>query len=60
MKWWRYKPYGPLLEIERRPKVVEEVPARDLSRDTSGVLRRVSEGRRAIVTKRRPVAVPCG
>jgi prevent-host-death family protein len=54
----RYKPAGRLLAIEPRPRVVEEVPARELSRDTSGVLARVAEGRRAIVTRRgTPVAV---
>jgi len=54
----RYKTAGRLLAIEPTPRVVEEVPARELSRDTSGVLARVAEGRRAIVTRRgRPVAV---
>jgi prevent-host-death family protein len=54
----RYKPYGRLLEVEPGRKVVEEVSVRGLSDNTSGVLRRVREGRRAIVTKRgRPVAV---
>jgi prevent-host-death family protein len=54
----RYKPAGRLLAIEPKPRIVEEVSARELSRDTSGVLARVAEGRRAIVTRRgRPVAV---
>jgi prevent-host-death family protein len=54
----RYKPYGRLLEVEPARKIVEEVSVRELSRDTSGVLGRVNEGRRAIVTSRgAPVAV---
>jgi prevent-host-death family protein len=56
----RYKPVGRLLEVEVEvaPKVVEEVSMRELRHDTSGILRRVSEGRRAIVTRRgTPVAV---
>ncbi len=54
----RYKPYGRVLEVGLRPKLVEEVPARELSRDTSGVLARVDQGRRVIVTRRgTPVAV---
>jgi prevent-host-death family protein len=47
-----------MLLIEPEPKVVEEVSMRELSRDTSAVVSRVREGRRAIVTSRgRPVAV---
>jgi prevent-host-death family protein len=54
----RYKPYGRLLELERVPRIVEEVSMRELRHDTSGVLKRVKEGRRAIVTRRgTPVAV---
>ncbi len=54
----RYKPYGQMLVVEPPPKVVEEVPVRELSRDTSGVLARVAQGRRAVVTSRgTPVAV---
>jgi prevent-host-death family protein len=54
----RYKRAGHLLAIEPTPRLVEEVTARELSRHTSGVLARVAEGRRAIVTSRgRPVAV---
>jgi prevent-host-death family protein len=54
----RYKRYGRLLEVEPARKIVEEVSVRELSRDTSGVLGRVNEGRRAIVTSRgAPVAV---
>src|SRR5256885_16285625 len=47
-----------MLVVEPPPKVVEEVPVRELSRDTSGVLARVAQGRRAVVTSRgTPVAV---
>jgi prevent-host-death family protein len=54
----RYKLYGPMLEVGGPPRVVEEVSVRELSHETSGVLRRVNEGRRAIVTSRgAPVAV---
>ncbi len=54
----RYKPYGRLLEVEPASKVVEEVSVRELGHDTSGVLRRVDEGRRVIITRRgTPVAV---
>jgi prevent-host-death family protein len=54
----RYKRAGPMLVVEPEPKVVEEVSMRELSRDTSAVVSRVREGRRAIVTSRgRPVAV---
>lgn len=54
----RYKRYGRLLEIPSARRIVEQVSVRELSRDTSGVLARVNEGRRAIVTSRgAPVAV---
>ncbi len=54
----RYKRYGQMLVVEPPPKAVEEVSVRELSRDTSGVLARVAEGRRAVVTSRgTPVAV---
>ena len=54
----RYKKYGQMLVIEPPPKTVEEVSVRELSRDTSGVLARLAEGRRAVVTSRgSPVAV---
>ena len=54
----RYKRYGPMLVVEPPPKTVEEVSVRELSRDTSHVLARVAEGRRAVVTSRgTPVAV---
>ncbi len=54
----RYKLYGRLLEIPRSRKVVEQVSVRELGRDTSGILARVNEGRRVIVTNRgAPVAV---
>ena len=54
----RYKRYGELLTVDPPPKIVEEVSVRDLSRDTSRVLARVRQGRRAIVTSRgTPVAV---
>ena len=54
----RYKRYGQMLVVEPPTKVVEEVSVRELSRDTSGVLARVAEGRRVVVTRRgTPVAV---
>ena len=54
----RYKQYGQMLVIEPPPKAVEEVSVRELSRDTSSVLARLVEGRRAVVTSRgTPVAV---
>ena len=54
----RYKRYGELLTVDPPRKIVEEVSVRDLSRDTSRVLARVRQGRRAIVTIRgTPVAV---
>jgi prevent-host-death family protein len=54
----RYKRYGDLVTVDPPRKVVEEVPVRELSRDTSRVLGRVRAGRRAIVTSRgTPVAV---
>ena len=54
----RYKRYGELLTVDPPRKIVEEVSVRDLSRDTSRVLARVRQGRRAIVTSRgTPVAV---
>ncbi len=54
----RYKRYGRLIEVQPAPKIVEEVSVRALSRDTSRVLARVGEGRRAIVTNHgAPVAV---
>src|SRR5690349_5141224 len=47
-----------MLVVEPEPKLVEEVSMRELSRDTSAIVSRVREGRRAIVTSRgRPVAV---
>ena len=48
----RYKRYGQMLVVEPPPKVIEEVSVRELSRDTSRVLARVREGRRAVVTSR--------
>jgi prevent-host-death family protein len=54
----RYKRYGQMLVVEPPTKVVEEVAIRELSRETSEVLKRVRDGRRAIVTSRgAPVAV---
>ena len=54
----RYKRYGEFLTVDPPRKLVEEVSVRDLSRDTSRVLARVRQGRRAIVTSRgTPVAV---
>src|SRR3954447_7167040 len=54
----RYQRYGELLTVDPPRKLVEEISVRDLSRDTSRVLARVREGRRAIVTSRgTPVAV---
>jgi prevent-host-death family protein len=47
-----------MLVVEPEARAVEEVSVRGLNRDTSGVLARVREGRRAIVTSRgTPVAV---
>jgi prevent-host-death family protein len=47
-----------MLVVEPEVRAVEEVSVRGLNRDTSGVLARVREGRRAIVTSRgTPVAV---
>jgi prevent-host-death family protein len=48
----RYKRYGQMLIVEPPPKVIEEVSVRELSRDTSRILARVREGRRAVVTSR--------
>src|SRR5215211_6974843 len=54
----RYKRYGPMVVIEPPTKFLAEVPIRELSRDTSAVLKRVRQGTRAIVTSRgTPVAV---
>jgi len=54
----RYKRFGNMLVVEPPPKAVEEVSVRELSRDTSRILERVGEGRRAVVTSRgAPVAV---
>jgi prevent-host-death family protein len=54
----RYKPLGDLLLVSPRQKRVEEVTARELSRDTSAVLERVRAGGRAIITKHgAPIAV---
>ena len=47
----RFKRFGQLLVVEPPPRVVEEVPINELSRDTSRVLARVREGRRIVVTK---------
>jgi prevent-host-death family protein len=53
----RYKKVGSLLQVETSTTAIYEVTMRDLSRDTSGVMARVSEGWRAIVTRRgHPVA----
>jgi prevent-host-death family protein len=47
-----------VLVVEPPRKTVEEVPARELSRDTSAVLARVRAGGRAVITKHgMPVAV---
>jgi prevent-host-death family protein len=54
----RYKRFGDLLVVEPPRKLVEEVPARELSRDTAAVLGRVRAGGRAVITKHgMPVAV---
>jgi prevent-host-death family protein len=54
----RYKPMGDLLVVAPPRKTVEEVTARDLNKDTAGVLERVRAGGRAIITKHgTPVAV---
>jgi prevent-host-death family protein len=54
----RYKPMGDLLVVAPPRKTVEEVSARELNKDTAGVLARVSAGGRAVITKHgRPVAV---
>jgi prevent-host-death family protein len=54
----RYKRFGDLLAVEPPRKMVEEVPASELSRDTSAVLARVRAGGRAVITKHgAPVAV---
>jgi prevent-host-death family protein len=54
----RYKRFGRMLVVEPPPKTVEEISVRELSRDTSGILARVGQGRRAVVTNRgTPVAV---
>jgi prevent-host-death family protein len=54
----RYKRFGDMLVVEPRPKTVEEVSVRELSRGTSAVLARVCAGGRAVVTKHGvPVAV---
>jgi prevent-host-death family protein len=47
-----------MLVVEPAPRTVEEVPVRELSRDTSEVLARVRAGGRVVVTNRGvPVAV---
>ena len=54
----RYKRMGDLLVVTPPSKTVEEVSARELNRDTSGVLARVCAGGRAVVTKHgQPIAV---
>jgi prevent-host-death family protein len=54
----RYKRFGDMLVVEPPRKTVEEVTARELSRDTSAVLARVRAGGRAVITKHgMPVAV---
>jgi prevent-host-death family protein len=54
----RYKPMGELLVVAPHPKTVEEVTARELNRNTAGVLARVGAGERAIITRHGvPVAV---
>jgi prevent-host-death family protein len=54
----RYKPMGDLLVVAPPPTTVEEVSARELNKDTAGVLARVRAGGRAIITKHgAPVAV---
>ena len=53
-----YKPFGDLLMVNPPRKTVEEVPVRELSRDTAAVLGRVMRGGRAVITKYgAPVAV---
>jgi prevent-host-death family protein len=53
-----YKRFGQMLVVEPAPRIVEEVSVRELSRGTSGVLARVAQGRRAVVSSRgTPVAV---
>ena len=54
----RYKPMGDLLVVAPPRKTVVEVSARELNRDTAGVLACVQAGGRAIVTKHgAPIAV---
>src|SRR5215213_10019046 len=54
----RYKPMGDVLVVAPPRKTVVEVSARELNRDTAGVLARVQAGGRAIVTKHgAPIAV---
>jgi prevent-host-death family protein len=54
----QYKRYGQMLVVEPLPRLVEEVPMRELARDASGVFGRVRKGTRAVVTKRgAPIAV---
>jgi len=54
----RYKPMGDLLVVAPSRKVVEEVTARELNKDTAGVLARVRDGGRAVITKHgAPIAV---
>lgn len=53
-----YKPIGQMLVVEPPAKLVEEVSIRELSRDASGVIARVREGRRIVLTRYgTPVAV---
>jgi prevent-host-death family protein len=47
----RYKQHGDMLVVDPRPKAVEEVSVRELSRETSSVLARVKAGGRIVVTK---------
>lgn len=47
----RYKPFGNMLVFEPAPRRVEEVPVRELSRQTSAVLSRVRAGGRVVITK---------
>jgi prevent-host-death family protein len=54
----RYKRMGDLVVVAPSRKPVEEVTARELNRNTAGVLAGVRSGRRAIVTRHgAPVAV---
>lgn len=54
----RYKPVGDLLVVAPPRKMVEEVPVRELNRNTAAVLARVGAGGRAVITKHgAPVAV---